>query len=99
MRFRSLADRLIKGLGESAGEALQISVLRPPTFERLRDLMGPIAVVLLPRPSRHAWSIYRGTIERRQFASGHGGGAAVLGYSHLWHFPKWPVYRSFLANV
>jgi len=33
--FRSVASRLIKGLSDSAREAFQLDVLRPPTFERL----------------------------------------------------------------
>lgn len=33
--FRSVASRLIKGLGEDARAAFQLDVLRPPTFEQL----------------------------------------------------------------
>jgi CHAT domain len=33
--FRSVASRLIKGLGRHANEACQLDVLRPPTFEQL----------------------------------------------------------------
>jgi len=33
--FRSVASRLIKGLSDSAREAFQLDVLRPPTFEQL----------------------------------------------------------------
>ncbi|MGD9101866.1 MAG: CHAT domain-containing protein, partial [Anaerolineae bacterium] len=33
--FRSVAVRIIKGLSESARQAFQLEVLRPPTFERL----------------------------------------------------------------
>lgn len=33
--FRSVASRLIKGLGERAREAFHLEVLRPPTFEQL----------------------------------------------------------------
>jgi tetratricopeptide (TPR) repeat protein len=33
--FRSVASRLIKGLGESARQAFQLDVLRPPTFAQL----------------------------------------------------------------
>jgi len=33
--FRSVATRLIKGLTEEARQALQLDVLRPPTFEQL----------------------------------------------------------------
>lgn len=39
--FRSVAGRLIKGLTESAREAFQLEVLRPPTFDQLgRVLRG-----------------------------------------------------------
>jgi tetratricopeptide (TPR) repeat protein len=37
--FRSVASRLIKGLSESAREAFQLDVLRPPTFERLSQVL------------------------------------------------------------
>jgi hypothetical protein len=37
--FRSVASRLIKGLGESAREAFQLDVLRPPAFERLSEVL------------------------------------------------------------
>ena len=33
--FRSVASRLLKGLGEAARERLQLDVLRPPTFAQL----------------------------------------------------------------
>jgi hypothetical protein len=33
--FRSVASRLIKGLGEDARKAFRLDVLRPPTFEQL----------------------------------------------------------------
>jgi hypothetical protein len=37
--FRSVASRLIKGLGESARETFKLDVLRPPTFARLGDVL------------------------------------------------------------
>lgn len=37
--FRSVAGRLIKGLGENAREAFQLDVLRPPTFEQLSNVL------------------------------------------------------------
>ena len=37
--FRSVAARLIKGLSESAREAFQLDVLRPPTFEQLAKVL------------------------------------------------------------
>jgi tetratricopeptide (TPR) repeat protein len=37
--FRSVASRLIKGLSDSACEAFQLDVLRPPTFERLSKVL------------------------------------------------------------
>lgn len=37
--FRSVASRLIKGLGESARDLFQLDVLRPPTFERLAKVL------------------------------------------------------------
>lgn len=33
--FRSVASRLVKGLGEASREAFRLDVLRPPTFEQL----------------------------------------------------------------
>src|SRR5439155_15702858 len=37
--FRSVASRLIKGLGESALETFQLDVLRPPTFKQLGEVL------------------------------------------------------------
>lgn len=37
--FRSVASRLIKGLNSAAREALHLEVLRPPTFERLGQVL------------------------------------------------------------
>ncbi len=37
--FRSVASRLIKGLDPAAREALHLDVLRPPTFERLGQML------------------------------------------------------------
>lgn len=37
--FRSVASRLIKGLGGSAHEAFELDVLRPPTFEQLGKVL------------------------------------------------------------
>ncbi|MBU0908772.1 MAG: CHAT domain-containing protein [Proteobacteria bacterium] len=37
--FRSVASRLLKGLGESAPEAFQLDVLRPPTFGQLSEVL------------------------------------------------------------
>jgi len=37
--FRSVASRLIKSLTESASEAFQLDVLRPPTFEQLSRVL------------------------------------------------------------
>ncbi|MGA8139653.1 MAG: CHAT domain-containing protein [Desulfobaccales bacterium] len=37
--FRSVASRLVKGLDPAAREALSLDVLRPPTFERLGQVL------------------------------------------------------------
>ncbi len=37
--FRSVASRLIKGLGDDAGALFQLDVLRPPTFEQLARVL------------------------------------------------------------
>lgn len=37
--FRSVASRLVKGLDPAAREALDLEVLRPPTFERLGQVL------------------------------------------------------------
>ena len=53
--FRSVASRLIKGLGEAARETFQLEVLRPPTFEQLGRVLRqanrdgqPYHVLLVP---------------------------------------------------
>ena len=37
--FRSVASRLLKGLGDEAAEAFDLDVLRPPTFEQLSHVL------------------------------------------------------------
>ena len=37
--FRSVAIRLIRGLTDSAREIFQLDVLRPPTFQRLEEVL------------------------------------------------------------
>ena len=37
--FRSVASRLIKGLGENASEMFDLELLRPPTFEHLAEVL------------------------------------------------------------
>ncbi|MBN1449877.1 MAG: CHAT domain-containing protein [Anaerolineales bacterium] len=37
--FRSVASRLLKGLGDEATEAFELDVLRPPTFEQLSRVL------------------------------------------------------------
>jgi tetratricopeptide (TPR) repeat protein len=40
--FRSVAVRIIKGLSASARRAFQLDVLRPPTFERLAEVLRAV---------------------------------------------------------
>lgn len=37
--FRSVATRIIRGLGKTRTEAFELTVLRPPTFERLNEIL------------------------------------------------------------
>jgi tetratricopeptide (TPR) repeat protein len=37
--FRSVANRIVKGLNEAGRKAFQLDVLRPPTFERLAQVL------------------------------------------------------------
>ncbi|MBC8449047.1 MAG: CHAT domain-containing protein [Chloroflexi bacterium] len=39
MPFRSVASRIIKGLGEDVRKAFELDILRPPTFERLAEVL------------------------------------------------------------